>query len=88
MQQVLLYTSFLLQLMGTLAVASFFKIKRNVDGFKSPWSPYIQYFYVGFSCLVLLFIIYDKPLESLIGLGILVIGAITYVFSKKEYTDE
>jgi amino acid transporter len=88
LQQVLLYTSFLLQLMGTLAVASFFKIKRNAKGFKSPWSPYIQYFYVGFSCLVLLFIIYDKPLESLVGLGILVIGAITYVFSKKEYTDE
>jgi L-asparagine transporter-like permease len=86
--QVLLYTFFLLQLMGTLAVASYFKIKRNGSGFRSPWSPFIQYFYVVFSVFVLVFIIIDKPFESLIGLGILVIGAITYVFSKKEYTDE
>jgi APA family basic amino acid/polyamine antiporter len=88
LQQVLLYTSFLLQLMGTLAVASYFKIKRNGDGFKSPWSPYIQYFYVGFSIFVLVFIIIDKPFESLVGLSILLFGALTYLFSKKDYTDE
>jgi len=87
LQQVLLYTSFLLQLMGTLAVASFFRIKRNTEGFKSPWSPYIQYFYVAFSVVVLIFIIYDKPLESLVGLGILVFGAMTYLFSKKDFTE-
>ena len=88
LQQVLLYTSFLLQLMGTLAVASYFKIKRNGDGFRSPWSPYIQYFYVGFSIFVLVFIIIDKPFESLVGLSILLFGALTYLFSKKDYTDE
>jgi APA family basic amino acid/polyamine antiporter len=88
LQLVLLYTSFLLQLMGTLAVASYFKIKRNGNGFKSPWSPYIQYFYVVFSSFVLFFIIYEKPLESFIGLGILLIGAITYVFSKKQFINE
>lgn len=84
LQQVLIYTSFLLQLMGTLAVASFLKIKRNSNGFKSPWSPFIQYFYVVFSLFVLAFIIYDKPFESIIGLGILVFGAFTYFISKKE----
>lgn len=82
--QVLLYTSFLLQLMGTLAVASFLKIPRNKSGFKSPFSPYIQYFYIGFSLFVLFFILWDKPVESLIGFGILVLGTITYFFSKKE----
>ncbi len=87
LQQVLLYTSFLLQLMGTLSVASFLKIKRNTDGFKSPFSPYIQYVYVAFSISVLLFIVYDKPFESCIGLGILVIGAFTYLFSTREYTN-
>jgi amino acid transporter len=84
LQQVLIYTSFLLQLMGTLAVASFLKIKRNSNGFKSPWSPFIQYFYVVFSLFVLAFIIYDKPFESIIGLGILAFGAFTYFISKKE----
>lgn len=84
LQQVLIYTSFLLQLMGTLAVASFLNIKRKTTGFKSPWSPFIQYFYVVFSLFVLAFIIYDKPFESIIGLGILVFGAFTYYISKKE----
>ncbi len=84
LQQVLIYTSFLLQLMGTLAVASFLNIKRKTTGFKSPWSPFIQYFYVVFSLFVLAFIIYDKPFESIIGLGILVFGAFTYFISKKE----
>lgn len=84
LQQVLIYTSFLLQLMGTLAVASFLNIKRKTKGFKSPWSPFIQYFYVVFSLFVLAFIIYDKPFESIIGLGILVFGAFTYFISKKE----
>lgn len=88
LQQVLLYTSFLLQLMGTLAVSSFFRIKRNSAGFKSPWSPFIQYFYVVFSVLVLIFIAIDKPTESLMGLGILAIGAVTYFFSKKEFIHE
>jgi APA family basic amino acid/polyamine antiporter len=74
--------------MGTLAVASYFRIKRNGDGFKSPWSAYIQYFYVGFSIFVLVFIIIDKPFESLVGLSILLFGALTYLFSKKDYTDE
>jgi APA family basic amino acid/polyamine antiporter len=84
LQQVLIYTSFLLQLMGTLAVASFLKIKRNSNGFQSPWSPFIQYFYVVFSLFVLAFIIYDKPFESIIGLGILAFAAFTYLISKKE----
>jgi APA family basic amino acid/polyamine antiporter len=85
LQEVLLYTSFLLQLMGILAVASFLKIKRNRNGFRSPWSPFIQYLYVGFSIIVLIFIVYDKPFESFIGLGILAVGAATYFISKREF---
>lgn len=84
LQEVLLYTSFLLQLMGTLAVASFMKISRTGNGFKSPFSPYMQYIYVIFSVFVMIFIVYDKPKESLIGLGILLVGAITYYFSERE----
>jgi len=83
LQQILLYSSFVLQLMGTIAVASFLKIPHEGDRFRSPLSPYIQYLYVGFSMIVLLFIIYDKPQESFIGLGILLVGAITYFWSKR-----
>ncbi len=84
LQEVLLYTSFLLQLMGTLAVASYLKINKKGDKFKSPMSPFIQYLYIAFSLLVLAFIFWDKPKECLIGLCILVVGAITYYFSAKE----
>ncbi len=83
LQQVLLYTSFLLQLMGTLAVASYLKISKVGDKFRSPFSPYIQYIYVIFSLLVMVFILWDKPKECFIGLGILVIGAGTYLISEK-----
>jgi hypothetical protein len=36
----------------------------------------------------LVFVIIDKPFESLVGLSILLFGALTYLFSKKDYTDE
>ena len=83
LQEVLLYTSFLLQLMGTLAVASYLRIKRGSSGFRSPFSPVIQYVYVGLSIVVLLFILFEKPVESIVGLGILVAGALTYFISKQ-----
>lgn len=86
LQQVLLYTSFLLQLMGTLAVASFLRISRlRGNRFRSPFSPYMQYLYVIFSLFVLVFIVYDKPKESFIGLGILLVGAVSYYFSEQEH---
>ncbi len=78
LQEILLYTSFLLQLMGTLAVASIFKTKGHASAFRSPLKPYIQYAYIGFSVAVLCFIVWDKPYESLIGLGILAFGALTW----------
>lgn len=84
LQIVLLYSSFLLQLMGTLAVASYLtKKSKSEDSFKSPWSPFIQYIYVIFSIGFLIFIIVDKPWESFIGLGILSVGAATYFLSNK-----
>lgn len=83
LQQVLLYTSFLLQLMGTLAMASYLKMDRKGNKFKSPFSPFIQYLYVAFSLFVLCFILWDKPKECIIGLGILGVGAVTYYFSEK-----
>ncbi|MFN4145255.1 MAG: APC family permease [Runella sp.] len=84
LQRVLLYTSFLLQLMGTLAVASYLKIPRRGQGFKSPLGPYLQYGYIGFSVVVLGFILWDKPTESLIGLGILGVGAVSYFWGGRE----
>ncbi|GAB3643760.1 APC family permease [Spirosoma arcticum] len=78
LEQVLLCTSFVLQLLGTLAVASLLRTPRRPDDFPSPWRPYLQWTYIVFSLGVLGFIISDRPVESLIGVGIVLAGGATY----------
>ena len=95
LEQVLLCTSFVLQLMGTLAVASLLRTKRLPTDFHSPLRPWLQWAYIVFSLFVLAFIITDKPTESLVGLGIVLVGGLTYwikppkgvVFSTKQSAD-
>ena len=78
LEQVLLCTSFVLQLMGTLAVASLLRTPRLPHAFRSPWRPWLQWGYIAFSLCVLGFILADRPRESLIGLGIVMVGGMTY----------
>ncbi len=87
LENIMLYASFLLQLMGTLAVASLLFTQRRSSDFRSPLRPYLQYLYVGFSIFVLLFTIIDRPIESLIGLGVLAFGAATYLLNGKIETN-
>jgi amino acid transporter len=78
LQQIMVYTSFLLQLMSTIAVASLLMTKRLPTDFRSPFRPYLQWIFIAFNLAILGFIFNAKPLESLTGLGILAIGAATY----------
>ena len=80
LEQVLVYTSFTLQLMGTLAVASLLFTTRQPSDFKSPLRPYIQILFIAFSCFVLGFITIDNPIPSAIGFGILMLLGSTYWF--------
>ncbi len=77
-EQVLLYASFALQLMSTLTIASLLFLKRKEGHFKSPFRPYPQLIYIGFSCWVLGYMLFERPYESFIGLGIVALGAVTY----------
>ncbi len=77
-ETILLYAGFVLQLMSTLTVLCVFFIDKQKATFKIPFSPLPQLFYVGFSTLVLGYILFDKPLESLIGLGLLLVGLVFY----------
>ncbi len=79
LEQVLLCTSFVLQLMGTLAVASLLRTPRHPADFRSPGRPWLQWAYIVFSLCVLGFILTDRPVESLIGLGIVGVGGLTYL---------
>ena len=77
-EQVLLYASFVLQLMGTLTIASLLWVKRKSGTFMSPGRPYLQIVYILFSVWVLGYMFIEQPMESLMGLGIVAVGAISY----------
>lgn len=81
-EQVLLYAGFVLQLMGTLTVVSLLFVKRNRDSFQSPFKPWLQIVYLLFSSWVLIYMVIDRPLESLSGLGIIIIGTIVFWFDR------
>jgi APA family basic amino acid/polyamine antiporter len=82
-EKVLLYAGFVLQLMATLTVSTSLFIKTRQPGsFKSPLKPILQIIFLVFNTGVLIFTLIDRPVESLIGLGILGIGGIIYLFDK------
>lgn len=83
-EQVLLYASFALQLMGTLTVASLLWLKRQTNTYRSPGRPWLQIIYILFSIWVLTFMLLERPYESFIGLGIVAVGAVTYFLQRKE----
>lgn len=85
-EQVMLYAGFVLQLMGTVTVYSSLKITKE-QGFRTPYKPVLQVIYLIFSTAVMGYLIYDRPVESLAGLGILILGGLMYAFDKREVTN-
>ncbi|MFT3681580.1 MAG: amino acid permease [Ferruginibacter sp.] len=83
-EQVLLYAGFVLQLMSSLTVAtSLFLPRQNWSGrFKSPLRPILQVIFLLFNLWVLVFTFIGRPLESIIGMGILLLGLVIYLFDK------
>ena len=82
-EQVMLYAGFVLQLMGTVTVYYSLRIKKE-SGFKTPFKPILQIVYILFSTGMMAYIVYDRPLESLAGIGILVLGGLMYSIDKRE----
>ena len=84
-ERILLYAGFVLQLMASLTVAtSLFMPARIPGSFRSPFKPVLQIIFLLFNTWVLIFTIVDRPVESLIGIGILLAGAVIYYFDKPE----
>ncbi|MEP6749121.1 MAG: amino acid permease [Bacteroidota bacterium] len=84
-EKVLLYSGFVLQLMASLTVAtSLFIRDRKPGSFKSPLKPLLQIIFLLFNTWVLVFTMKDRPVESLIGIGILLLGLVIYYFDKPE----
>lgn len=82
-EQVMLYAGFVLQLMGTVTVYSSLRIKKE-QGFRTPYKPVLQLIYLIFSTAVMVYLIYDRPVESLAGLGILGLGGLMYALDQRE----
>ncbi|WP_194973987.1 APC family permease [Aquiflexum lacus] len=81
-EAVLLYAGFVLQLMGTLTISASLKVK-NIEGFKSPFKPWPQLIYILFSVWVMIFMLIDRPKESLFGLGIILVGFVVFLLDRK-----
>ena len=82
-EQILLYAGFILQLMASLTVASSLFIKnKSTGGFRSPFKPLLQIIFLLFNGWILIFTLIDRPTESLIGIGILLVGLMIFKFDK------
>jgi APA family basic amino acid/polyamine antiporter len=82
-EKILLYAGFVLQCMACLTVSSSLFIQFKIPGaFISPFKPVFQILFLVFNISVLIYTLYSRPLESLLGLGILGIGLIIYAFDK------
>lgn len=85
-EQVLVYAGFTLQLMSTLAVSSLIFLKRKAGTYHSPLKPTLQILYVVFNIGVLGYVIITRPLESLVGIGIILLGGCTYFLKSNKNT--
>jgi APA family basic amino acid/polyamine antiporter len=80
-EKILLYAGFVLQLMASLTVATSLFLKNRQPGtFISPFKPLLQIIFLLFNAWVLIFTIIERPVESLIGIGIILAGAVIYYF--------
>ena len=86
-ESILLYAGFVLQLMGTLTISASLLIKKR-EGFRSPFKPWPQLIYIIFSIWVMVFMLIDRPQESLFGLGIILVGFIVFLFDRKTKTED
>ena len=88
-EQVLIYSGFILQLFGALAVFSIFLLRRRPPTgekkFLSPFYPIPQILFTIFSIWILIFLVQEQPLESFIGIVNLLVGAIIFYLSKKYF---
>lgn len=85
-EQVLLYSGFILQLFTTITVAGVIvlRLKKGPGpGYRSPLYPWMQIIYLIFSLFILTFLVIDRPFESLLGLTNLVVGAVSYWWSRR-----
>lgn len=91
-EQVLMYSGFVLQLFTVLTVLGLFRLRKKGIGeghaYRGPWYPWVQIVFLFFNGLVLVFLLIDKPFESLLGMLNLLAGGLSYAWEKWRYRPE
>ena len=83
-QVIFTYTSFVLQILATLAICTAFFIKRDqLTIIKSRFFYVLPAIFLAFSLYICYFVLMQKPKESLFGLGIIFMGLVIYYFDKR-----
>lgn len=80
-EQVIVYSGFVLQLFGALAVACVFVVRhknKSNSGFKSPFFPVPQLIFLVLSCWVLVYLMLAQPFETGLGLLNILLGFTIY----------
>ena len=83
-QVIFTYTSFVLQILATLAICTSFFIKKDeLTIIKSRLFYLLPALFLAFSFYICYFVLMQKPKESLFGLGIIFMGLVIYYFDKR-----
>lgn len=84
--QILTYMGFALGIFPILAVYGVFRLrKRNVSARKFPGYPWVQLLFMAASIFILVLAFMERPVESSIAIGTVVIGIpLYYVFKRKD----
>lgn len=83
-KEIFIYTAFVLQLLATLAISTVYFIKpsqRHI--FKNNFFYIFPTVFILFSLYILYFTMLNNPKESIIGLLILLVGAVLYFIDKR-----
>jgi len=83
---ILVFASFTLALNTLLTVAGVYVLRRRKpeleSSFKVPWYPWPMVIYVGITLWTLVFVVYERPVEALVGGALIVAGWLFYLISR------
>ena len=87
-EQIMIYCGILLTLSSLLVVIGIFKLRHRAvqpsGCFRSPLFPFFQIIFIVISLWIIVFALIKSPHETSMGMINLVIGLITYSFSKRK----
>ena len=88
-EQVLIYASFMLTLFTTLTVLGVIVLRIRQPHLQRPYKtwgyPFTPLLYLLLNTWVLVYVFIDKTTESLIGIGIALVGLVIYAFNYFRY---